>query len=91
MRRPPLPKLPSRLPVDGYILALVGTVALAALLPARGPAATLSEGAATGAVALLFFLYNRLSTREAMDGLRHWRLISQAAASFHHLVALVSW
>ncbi|MFE6743477.1 bile acid:sodium symporter family protein [Streptomyces tubercidicus] len=75
MRRPPLPKLPSRLPVDGYILALVGTVAMAALLPARGPAATVSEGAATGAVALLFFLYGaRLSTREAMDGLRHWRL-----------------
>ncbi|WP_432140539.1 bile acid:sodium symporter family protein [Streptomyces sp. bgisy084] len=75
MRRPPLPKLPSRLPVDGYLLALVGTVALAALLPARGPAATAAEGAATGAVALLFFLYGaRLSTREAMDGLRHWRL-----------------
>lgn len=61
--------------MDGYILALVGTVALAALLPARGPAATAAEGASTGAVALLFFLYGaRLSTREAMDGLRHWRL-----------------
>ncbi|MFJ9467445.1 bile acid:sodium symporter family protein [Streptomyces caniferus] len=74
MRRP-LPKLPSWLPVDGYILALVGTVALAALLPARGPAATVAEGTSTGAVALLFFLYGaRLSTHEAMAGLRHWRL-----------------
>ncbi|MEU9485013.1 bile acid:sodium symporter family protein [Streptomyces decoyicus] len=74
MRRP-VPKLPSWLPVDGYILALVGTVALAALLPARGTAATAAEGASTGAVALLFFLYGaRLSTREAMAGLRHWRL-----------------
>ncbi|MFF8785730.1 bile acid:sodium symporter family protein [Streptomyces sp. NPDC015125] len=74
MRRP-LPKLPSWLPVDGYILALVGTVALAALLPARGPAAAVTEGTSTGAVALLFFLYGaRLSTREAMAGLRHWRL-----------------
>ncbi|MFI0709973.1 bile acid:sodium symporter family protein [Streptomyces inhibens] len=74
MRRA-LPKLPSWLPVDGYILALVGTVALAALLPARGPAATVADGASTGAVALLFFLYGaRLSTREALDGLRHWRL-----------------
>ncbi|MEU9502355.1 bile acid:sodium symporter family protein [Streptomyces sp. NPDC048196] len=73
--RHPLPKPPSWLPVDGYILALVGTVALAALLPARGPAATVAEGASTGAVALLFFLYGaRLSTREAMAGLRHWRL-----------------
>ncbi|MGW2917428.1 bile acid:sodium symporter family protein [Streptomyces angustmyceticus] len=74
MRRP-LPKLPSWLPVDGYVLALVGTVALAAVLPARGPAATVAEGTSTGAVALLFFLYGaRLSTREAMAGLRHWRL-----------------
>ncbi|MFJ6748913.1 MULTISPECIES: bile acid:sodium symporter family protein [unclassified Streptomyces] len=71
----PLLKLPSWLPVDGYILALVGTVALAALLPARGPAATVAGGASTAAVALLFFLYGaRLSTREALDGLRHWRL-----------------
>ncbi|MBL1090972.1 MULTISPECIES: bile acid:sodium symporter family protein [Streptomyces] len=73
--RHPLPKPPSWLPVDGYILALVGTVALAALLPARGPAATVAEGASTTAVALLFFLYGaRLSTREAIAGLRHWRL-----------------
>ncbi|WP_329144581.1 bile acid:sodium symporter [Streptomyces sp. NBC_01456] len=71
----PVPKLPSWLPVDGFILALLGTVALAALLPARGPGATVAEGASTGAVALLFFLYGaRLSTREALDGLRHWRL-----------------
>ncbi|MFI1618028.1 bile acid:sodium symporter family protein [Streptomyces lydicus] len=71
----PLLKLPSWLPVDGYLLALAGTVALAALLPARGPAATVAGGASTGAVALLFFLYGaRLSTREALDGLRHWRL-----------------
>ncbi|MFE4022233.1 bile acid:sodium symporter family protein [Streptomyces sp. NPDC059101] len=74
MRRPVF-RLPSWLPVDGYILALLGTVGLAALLPARGAAATVADGASTGAVALLFFLYGaRLSTREAMDGLRHWRL-----------------
>ncbi|MFD5735603.1 bile acid:sodium symporter family protein, partial [Streptomyces sioyaensis] len=74
MHRPVL-KLPSWLPVDGFILALVGTVGLAALLPARGPAATVAEGASTGAVALLFFLYGaRLSSREALAGLRHWRL-----------------
>ncbi|WP_411122225.1 bile acid:sodium symporter family protein [Streptomyces sp. x-19] len=74
MRRPVF-RLPSWLPVDGYLLALLGTVGLAALLPARGAAATAADGASTGAVALLFFLYGaRLSTREAMDGLRHWRL-----------------
>ncbi|MGW6535355.1 bile acid:sodium symporter family protein [Streptomyces sp. NPDC055051] len=73
MNRRPL--LPSWLPVDGYVLALLGTVGLAALLPASGAVATVAEAAATGAVALLFFLYGaRLSTREALDGVRHWRL-----------------
>lgn len=74
-RRLRRPHLPARLPVDPYVLALLGTVGLAALLPARGQAATVADGAATAAVALLFFLYGaRLSTREALDGLRHWRL-----------------
>ncbi|UQA92192.1 bile acid:sodium symporter family protein [Streptomyces halobius] len=74
MRRPLIP-LPSWLPLDKYLLALVSTVALAALLPAHGSAATVADGASTGAVALLFFLYGaRLSTREALEGLRHWRL-----------------
>lgn len=68
-------QFPSWLPVDGYILALIGTVGLAVLIPARGPVATVAEGASTGAVALLFFLYGaRLSTQEAMAGLKHWRL-----------------
>ncbi|MGW3679478.1 bile acid:sodium symporter family protein [Streptomyces prasinus] len=63
------------MPVDPYILLLFGTVGLAALLPARGTGADLASGASTGAIALLFFLYGaRLSTREALDGLRHWRL-----------------
>ncbi|MER7665632.1 bile acid:sodium symporter family protein [Streptomyces sp. NPDC096193] len=76
--------LPSWLPVDPYILALLGTVVLAALLPASGRAADVAGGASTGAVALLFFLYGaRLSTREAVDGLRHWRLhVTVLAATF---------
>ncbi|MGW0822585.1 bile acid:sodium symporter family protein [Streptomyces sp. NPDC002845] len=66
---------PRWLPIDPYILLLLGTVGLASLLPARGTAADVASGASTGAIALLFFLYGaRLSTREALDGLRHWRL-----------------
>ncbi|GGP58091.1 bile acid:sodium symporter family protein [Streptomyces melanogenes] len=69
------PQLPSWLPIDPFIMTLIGTVALAALLPVSGGAAQVASGASTGAVALLFFLYGaRLSTREALDGLRHWRL-----------------
>ncbi|MDX6356494.1 MAG: solute carrier family 10 (sodium/bile acid cotransporter), er 7 [Streptomyces sp.] len=67
--------LSARLRVDPFIASLLGTVLLAALLPATGGAAPVAEGAANTAVALLFFLYGtRLSTREAMAGLRHWRL-----------------
>ncbi|WP_328320891.1 bile acid:sodium symporter family protein [Streptomyces sp. NBC_00388] len=69
------PQLPSWLPIDPYILALIGTVAVAALLPARGAAADVAGGVSTGAVALLFFLYGaRLSTAEAVEGVKHWRL-----------------
>ncbi|MFF4549364.1 bile acid:sodium symporter family protein [Streptomyces sp. NPDC001435] len=63
------------MPIDPYILLLLGTVGVAALLPARGTAADVASGASTAAIAFLFFLYGaRLSTREALDGLRHWRL-----------------
>ncbi|MET9775905.1 bile acid:sodium symporter family protein [Streptomyces sp. NPDC006367] len=66
---------PRRIPIDPYILLLLGTVGLAALLPARGTGADVASGASTLAIAFLFFLYGaRLSTREALDGLRHWRL-----------------
>ncbi|MEU7278249.1 bile acid:sodium symporter family protein [Streptomyces sp. NPDC045431] len=70
--------------IDPYVLALLGTVVLAVLLPASGGAADVVGGASTGAVALLFFLYGaRLSTREALDGLRHWRLhVTVLAATF---------
>ncbi|MFG3496877.1 bile acid:sodium symporter family protein [Streptomyces sp. NPDC047928] len=73
--RPPRPRPPFRVPVDPFVLALLATVGLAALLPASGRAADAAGGASTGAIALLFLLYGaRLSTRDALDGLRHWRL-----------------
>ncbi|GAP49681.1 bile acid:sodium symporter family protein [Streptomyces azureus] len=63
------------MPIDPYILLLLATVGVAALFPARGTVADVTSGASTAAIALLFFLYGaRLSTREALDGLRHWRL-----------------
>src|SRR5690349_639054 len=66
---------PSWIPIDPYILLLLGTVGLAALVPARGTGADVASGASTAAIAFLFFLYGaRLSTREALDGLKHWRL-----------------
>ncbi|MFE1249758.1 bile acid:sodium symporter family protein [Streptomyces sp. NPDC058735] len=72
------------MPIDPYVLLLLATVGLAALLPARGTAADVASGASTAAIAVLFFLYGaRLSTREALDGLRHWRLhVAVLAATF---------
>src|SRR5262245_9247396 len=68
-------RLMSRLRVDPYILALLLTVAVASLLPASGAVATGFGHATTFAIGLLFFLYGaRLSTSEAVDGLKHWRL-----------------
>ncbi|NSC24640.1 bile acid:sodium symporter [Streptomyces albus subsp. chlorinus] len=61
--------------LDPYILLLVGTVLVAVLLPASGQVAQGFGWATKLAVGLIFFLYGaRLSTREALDGLRHWRL-----------------
>jgi solute carrier family 10 (sodium/bile acid cotransporter), member 7 len=61
--------------LDPFLLALAATVALAAVLPAHGDAAKAASMAATGAIALLFFLYGaRLSPQQAWHGARQWRL-----------------
>ncbi|MFC9220496.1 bile acid:sodium symporter family protein [Streptomyces hygroscopicus] len=76
--------------VDPYVAALLGTVALAALLPASGGAATAVGHTADIAIGLLFFLYgSRLSTREALSGLRQWRLHLVVAASTFVLFPLL--
>lgn len=57
------------------MLALIGTVALAAVLPARGIGATAMGYAVYLAVALLFFLYGaRLAPKAILAGIMHWRL-----------------
>jgi solute carrier family 10 (sodium/bile acid cotransporter), member 7 len=61
--------------LDPYILALLGTVALASLLPARGAAAEGFEWAANAGIVLLFFLHGAKLSREAVvAGAGHWRL-----------------
>ncbi|GGO43986.1 bile acid:sodium symporter [Streptomyces daqingensis] len=69
---------------DPYIALLLGTVLLAVLLPASGGAATALGWGTKAAVGLIFFLYGaRLSTREALQGVRHWRLhLTVAACTF---------
>jgi solute carrier family 10 (sodium/bile acid cotransporter), member 7 len=65
----------SAIPVDTLLLALLATVALAVMLPARGAAAEVASIDAKASVALLFWLYGlRLSPQEAWHGVRQWKL-----------------
>lgn len=60
---------------DPLILLIIAAVIVAIIVPARGEFAEWFATATNFAIALLFFLYGaRLSTREAFNGLMHWRL-----------------
>ena len=70
-----LTRLVKKVRIDQFILLILLTVAIAALLPAKGHWVAGFGTASTVAIGLLFFLYGaRLSTSQALDGLRHWRL-----------------
>ena len=80
----------ARLPIDPYLLLLIATVALAALLPAQGAGKVLADGAVTVAVALLFFLYGaRLSPTAVWSGMAHWRLQALVFGSTFVLFPLI--
>ena len=65
----------ARLQIDPYLLMLLGTMALATLLPARGVWAPIAGGVADAGIVALFFLHGaRLSRQAVLDGLRNWRL-----------------
>ncbi len=67
-------KRPAFLP-DDFTLLLIGTVALATLLPAAGAVASFFEGFTTFAIGLLFFLHGAKLSRDAIKaGITHWRL-----------------
>jgi sodium/bile acid cotransporter 7 len=73
-------------PADPFLLLLLATVLVAALLPARGIAADLVEHIVTAAVAVLFFLYGaRLAPEAIKAGLLHWRLQSMVFAATYIL------
>ena len=61
--------------LDPFLMAIVAAAVLASFLPATGVSADVLEGATKVAIFCLFFLYGaRLHPREALDGLKHWRL-----------------
>ena len=85
-----LRRLLNLLPIDPYLLMLIGTVGLAALLPAEGAFRPVVDGSVYGAVATLFFLYGaRLSPEAVWAGMTHWRLQSVVFASTFVLFPLI--
>ena len=64
-----------RLNIDILIALIIIAVVIAIFFPARGEVASAFKLASSLAIALLFYLYGaRLSTSEALAGLKHWRL-----------------
>ncbi|GAA4718204.1 bile acid:sodium symporter family protein [Phytohabitans rumicis] len=77
--------------VDAYLIALLAVVGVAALLPARGAAATAVSTATTVAVGLLFFLYGaRIKPAAAWAGAKHWRLHAVVLLSTFALFPLLA-
>ena len=71
-----------RFSIDTFTLMLLGTVALASVLPCGGRTAVVLGDVTTVAIGLLFFLHGAKLSREAMlSGLTNWRL---------HLLVLAS-
>lgn len=61
--------------IDRFLLAIIAAAVTASLLPARGVGIPILEWATRIAIFILFFLYGaRLHPREALDGLRHYKL-----------------
>jgi sodium/bile acid cotransporter 7 len=68
--------------LDPFLLLLIGTVAVASILPCRGQGAVAFGWITNAAIALLFFLHGAKLSREAMlTGIGHWRLHLLVAAS----------
>lgn len=61
--------------VDPLIVLIILAVIIAIIAPARGTFADVFSTLTSIAIAVLFFLYGaRLSTQQALDGLKHWKL-----------------
>jgi sodium/bile acid cotransporter 7 len=85
----------SRFQPDSFVLALIGTVAVATLLPCQGTSAGIFHALGSFAVASLFFLQGaRLSRAALVAGAEHWRLhaaITSATFVLFPLLGLGLW
>lgn len=85
-----MPASKHRLPIDTFTAALLGTLALASLLPCRGTMAAAFDGLTDAAIMLLFFLHGaKLSRQAVIQGATHWRLHLTVLASTFVLFPLL--
>ena len=76
--------------VDGFVLAIIVAAALASIFPAPGTADNVLTWVTRISVGVLFFLYGaRLSPREALDGVKHWRLHTVVLGTTYLLFPLI--
>jgi solute carrier family 10 (sodium/bile acid cotransporter), member 7 len=82
---------PVRSRIDPFLAAILTTVAIAFLMPARGEAASAVGWLTDVAIALLFFMHGaRLSPQAAFLGARHWRLHTMVFLSTFALFPLLA-
>ncbi|MDH6243710.1 bile acid:sodium symporter family protein [Mycobacterium sp. OTB74] len=80
----------AKLRIDGFLLGLFVVMAIGVFLPAPGEAGQMVETATKIAIAVLFLLYGtRLEPREALEGLKHWRLHTTVLAATYVLFPLL--
>jgi len=61
--------------LDGFLLAIIAAACVATVLPATGAAVPVLDKLVAAAIFVLFFMYGgRLEPREALAGLKNWRL-----------------
>lgn len=75
---------------EPFVVALLGTVVLASVLPARGPWAGVAGAVADAGIVLLFFLHGaKLSRAAVIDGMRNLRLHGAVLATTYVLFPLL--
>lgn len=78
--------------LDPFLVFLVGVMALASLLPARGAAVPVFNVLTGIAITLLFFLHGaKLSRQAILAGIGNWRLHALVMASSFILFPILGW
>ncbi|WP_433733687.1 bile acid:sodium symporter family protein [Nocardia sp. CA-129566] len=80
----------AKLRIDAFMLGILVSLVVAIFLPARDASADALDWITKIAIGLLFFLYGaRLAPRDALAGLRHWRLHSSVLAVTYLIFPLI--